>query len=234
VTKRRTNVSDTMKVARRVVAIVGVFTACGAATCLLTGCGKGEDAGHNATFAKASAPRGPASREQTVTEADIPLPAWVPEEPSPEYVRAARVLKPMPVDGFGDGDHLARAAEYETLHREIIPRVWEFFGSLSDEQIDGFRIEGDIIISVREMSPAQRAAMDRIIQSFERCIWQGRDSDLQVSLYKMGAREDFTNVDFGFGHTSRDRGSRAVLFLYCIRLADGRSIGSAIGPIAHL
>ena len=70
---------------------------------------------------KAANPPKPAAQKSAV-----PLPEWAPKNPSPEFMRAAKVLKPMP--------HELAQNNYPTL-----PSVWEFFGSLSDDQIREFQ-----------------------------------------------------------------------------------------------
>jgi len=35
-------------------------------------------------------------------KASVPLPEWAPKDPSPEFLRAAKVLKPMPPELFRD------------------------------------------------------------------------------------------------------------------------------------
>jgi hypothetical protein len=87
-----------MKLAWRVVAIVGI-----AAALASLGCGKEQ---------RPSVPT-------TVAKADVPLPEWAPNNPSPEFMRAARVLKPMPMEFAeertqGDLARKALAARYHS------------------------------------------------------------------------------------------------------------------------
>jgi hypothetical protein len=66
----------------------------------------------------------PVVRPAVVTKADMPLPSWAPKHPSKEFLRAARVLKPVPEE----------AQPYSPLH---LP-AWELFGSLTDQQVKEF------------------------------------------------------------------------------------------------
>jgi len=130
-----------------------------------------------------------------VTKADVPLPEWAPENPSPEFLRAAKVLKP---------------AVQATLAR--FRRTWtagyEFFGAMTDEQIDRFVSTKEVRIPVRSLTAKQRAALDNYLNVWREAMsgtGLGAD-DLLVILYKDGAREDLSNVGVGFvwGGTEQD------------------------------
>jgi hypothetical protein len=200
-----------MKTTWRVIGITGIVAACGAGACLLPGCGKEEGAGAKA----------PALRTTPAAKTDIPLPEWAPKNPSPEFLRAARVLKPMPEE------MLSRAAEtagpegqalLTRIHRTWTP-TWEFFGTLDDSQIERFRTTREIRIPIKSLAPEQRDALDRWFESF-RTIMKGTGPELEedylVSLYKMGGKEDLSNVDVGFVASAR-----AVQIWFWVKQSNG-------------
>jgi hypothetical protein len=146
------------------------------------------------------------------------LPSWAPEHPSPEFLRAAKLLKAVP-------------SEAEPYRPEFVP-CWELFGSLTDQQIAAFttwkyevrstrgmgeildiwvrngqaRVEGDrfvlafrwVSVPVKSLSPRQRQLLDRYA-----AVYGGTDQgpgkhDLLVDLYHAGAKQDLSNVDLWF------------------------------------
>jgi hypothetical protein len=167
---------DGVKRAWRVAGIMGIMAAIAC-----SGCGQAQE-----TTVLESASRG-----------NAPLPDWAPRNPSPEFLRAAKVLKPFPL-----GDML-RASEEDDLSKRATARyaigVWsagyEFFGTLSDRQIERLLSGGDqaLLMPVGSMTAAQRAALDGY---FEASRQQGKDR--LVELYRVGAKEDLSNVDAGF------------------------------------
>ena len=145
-----------------------------------------------------------------VTKADVPLPEWAPENPSPEFLRAAKVLKPIPPEMLGAFGERAGPAVQATLAR--FRRTWtagyEFFGAMTDEQIDRFVSTKEVRIPVRSLTAKQRAALDNYLNVWREAMsgtGLGAD-DLLVILYKDGAREDLSNVGVGFvwGGTEQD------------------------------
>ncbi len=151
-----------------------------------------------------------------------PLPDWAPKSPSPEFLRAAKVLRPMPPEVFGSGEQAGPAAQaFMARYARTLPAAWELFGSLTDEQIHRFltakpntdnpEISKLIFIPVKSLTPVQRAALDRWFAAW-RTAMQGLaaeveervDDDRVVTLYKAGVREDLSNLDVGFnqaGHS---------------------------------
>jgi len=171
-----------MKLAWRVVGIVGL-----AAAIALCGCGK----------KAAQAPE-----TNTPQTSGVPLPEWAPKNPSPEFLRAAKVLKPFPLgemlrDPRSDDISTRAAVRYAT-------RVWsagyQFFGTLSDEQVGHFLSAKDklVVIPVKSLTATQRAALDSY---FEASRQAGKDR--LVELYKYGADKDLSNVEAGFSTWGR-------------------------------
>ncbi len=147
------------------------------------------------------------------------LPSWAPEHPSPEFLRAAKLLKAVP-------------PEAEPYNPEFVP-CWELFGSLTDQQLTEFttwkydfrstrgtskelldimvssgqgRVEGDravlasrwVSVPVKSLSPRQRQLLDKYA-----AVYGGTDQgpgkhDLLVDLYHAGAKQDLSNVDLWF------------------------------------
>ncbi|UCC69063.1 MAG: hypothetical protein JSV79_03860, partial [Armatimonadota bacterium] len=109
------------------------------------------------------AQQGPA--ERPAQTADVPLPDWAPKNPSPEFLRALSVLKPIPLEELTRGGGSGPAAEAQALrHRLMWPAAYEFFGTLSDEQIQRFlssrEEEKKILIPMQSLTPKQRRAFD--------------------------------------------------------------------------
>jgi len=217
---------------RSLLAMAGVAVG----VCAASGCG------HRAAHKPAPTP--------AVPKVAVPLPEWTPKNPSPEFLRAARVLKPMPPE-------LAQN-NYPTL-----PSVWEFFGTLSDDQVQEFmRVKetrfsrrqfsepdikyrkehmgakevGDelvimrrsIILPVPKLMLKQRKALDRVFAAWAK--WQkGKPmEDLLVTLYKIGAKQDLSNVDVGFDSW----GGHVVSLMFYVTLPDGSGSGGGIQNVA--
>jgi hypothetical protein len=127
------------------------------------------------------------------------VPAWAPKNPSPEFLRAAKVLKPLP-DDFRTST-LPGPERQVALRRYAMTTsaIYEFFGTLSDEQIQKFVTSGEIRIPVKELTASQRKALNTC---FERCDEANKDyptiEESLVNLYKHGAAQDLSNVDVGF------------------------------------
>ncbi len=126
------------------------------------------------------------------------LPDWAPKSPSPQFLRAAKVLKPMPSDFIAQ---MANAIGAAKIARWQVTWVasWEVFGSMTDAQIEQFRATGQVKVPVKSLTKAQRAALDRYFE-----VWRQNmaglpfDRDELVMLYKEGAQRDLSNVDVGF------------------------------------
>ncbi len=131
--------------------------------------------------------------------AELPLPEWAPENPSPEFLRAARVLKPIPEEALLSIARADKAAE-AMLRRAAgaWPAAYEFFGTLTDGQIERFLSAKEIAIPVKSLTPEQRDALDNWFEVWRK-VMNGLDpEDYLIVLYKMGAEEDLSNVRVGF------------------------------------
>lgn len=154
----------------------------------------------------------------------VVLPEWAPKNPSPEFIRAATVLKPMPADTSpgAQGGGLSAGAFEQRFHRAL-PAAWEFFGALSDEQIQGLRSTKSLHLGVAELAQPQRAAMDRFFATW-RSAMQGLPADPErytldyvADLHRLGAAQDLSNVDIELAV----RGSGIVAMLLRVRRPDG-------------
>jgi hypothetical protein len=166
----------------------------------------------------------PAPKAKPAVKQSVPLPDWAPEYPSPEFLRAARVLKPLPREvsqqqnsNIGPGLSEALKARMERI---LNPASYQLFGSMSDEQIKRFLATKEIRLPVRTMTKAQRAAFDEWFAAAAEAGKGGPPeyADLRVYLYKLGAKEDLSNVEAGFvaieGH--------AVHIWFWVRGRDGK------------
>jgi hypothetical protein len=149
------------------------------------------------------------------------LPSWAPENPSPEFLRAAKFLKAIP-------------PEAQPYSAEYIP-CWELFGSLTNEQIaefmrkkqmsfsardipkgaldsmvkDGDRVEGGRIIStyrgvhlpMKSLSPRQKELFNKYVAVYTGYNQSAKKPDLLVELYHAGAKQDLSNVALYFQTT---------------------------------
>jgi hypothetical protein len=159
--------------------------------------------------------------------ASVPLPEWAPKNPSPEFLRAARVFKTWVNESpISDEPELAGRALQIRFRHTLVP-AWEFFGSLTDEQIERFRATRDLRIQVKDLTDKRRAALYRFFdvwrQEFKGVSSPNTDfsEDWLVDLYKLGAKEDLSNVEIQF----RVRGSGRVAMILRSRQPDG-----SLGP----
>jgi len=155
--------------------------------------------------------------------ANVPLPVWAPENPSPEFLRAARVFKTWVNEpDITDEPELAGRALEIRFRRALVP-AWEFFGSLTDEQIERFRSTRDLRIRVKDLTDEQRAALYRFFDVWRKefkgvsSVNTGFSEDWLVDLYKVGAQEDLSNVEVQF----LVRASGRVAMLLRSRQPDG-------------
>jgi hypothetical protein len=171
----------------------------------------------------------PAPKAEPAAKQSVPLPDWAPKHPSPEFLRALRVLKPVPEEEFTKafGDSVTATAQADRA-RILRPAAYEFFGSLNDEQVQRFLKDWDskrqkrrILIPVKSMTPKQRAAFDAYVRAWAKAFAGQPDGDYLVLLYKSGAKQDLSNVRVGFVAS----GGHAVHVLFCIPNADGSDSG---------
>jgi len=155
------------------------------------------------------------------TKAEVPLPEWAPKDPSPEFVRATRVLKPIPPEIWASAGEKAGPEIKAIVARlpNTYASAWEFFGTLNDEEIERLRSSGSVRVPFRSMTKSQRRILDAYFEVWRKAM-AGQEvvwADWLVELYKEGAREDLSNVDAGFRRDS-DRG---VNIQFWITQSDG-------------
>jgi hypothetical protein len=153
-----------------------------------------------------------------------PLPDWAPKGPSPEFLRAAKVLKPLPPEmlvGAAQGDAALEAML--ARYTRSFAAAYEFFGTLSDEQIERFLSTKVIRLPVRSLTSAQRAALDNWFDAFRQAMEGGPPelADFRVILYKAGATEDLSNVDVGIRAGEGPGGGHLVDIRFWVRQPDG-------------
>ncbi len=151
-------------------------------------------------------------------KATTPLPNWQPRHPSPEFTRAAKVLKPLP-DELLQGA-LAKSTEGEAVlqrYRATLSAGYEFFGTLNDHQIERLQTNHEIRISSKSLTPRQRAALEHWFENWRVAMrGTGPIEDFLVSLYRIGAREDLSNVDVGF--TAVRRGGDSMVAGHLVQI----------------
>jgi len=161
------------------------------------------------------------TRPKNVSRQDQ-IPSWAPEHPSPEFLRAAKLLKAIP-------------PEAQPYSAEYVP-CWELFGSLTDKQLAELmtwkyefrstrqiseellgilvrngqsRVEGDrvviahrfVSVPIKSFSRRQRQLLDKYIAVYAGYNQPAGKHDLLVDLYHAGAKQDLSNVDLYFnGH----------------------------------
>jgi hypothetical protein len=155
----------------------------------------------------------------------IPLPEWAPKNPSPEFLRAAALIRPYPQEfsvAREEGDLAARAFQ-ERYDRTLVP-AWEFFGMLSDEQINRLRSAKSLRLMVKDLSAKQRAGLYHYFDVWRKEMKglperpQEWGEDWLVELYKFGAKQDLSNVQIEF--LARE-GSHILVMILRAQKADG-------------
>jgi hypothetical protein len=145
----------------------------------------------------------------------VQLPAWAPKSPSPEFLKAAKTLKPLP-------------AEIRDSSRLDVP-CWELFGSLDDKQYKTFMTlkevkiktavypessrdimkkkfgavengeylvykQREVSIPFKSLTPRRRKIYDRLAAAWRQEFKGRANDDLPTMLYKTGAKQDLSNV----------------------------------------
>jgi hypothetical protein len=182
-----------------------------AALCIAAGCAR-----------HAPAPKPAVARTKTV------LPDWAPKHPSPEFLRAARWLKPLPEEMLLEfaGRNGGGPALLERFRRTM-PASYELFGALDDRQIEHLRATHEVRIPVKSLTAKQRAALDHWFGTW-RVAMEGAAPDLEdylTLIYKRGGKEDLSNVDVGFTSVKLEGGrivaGHIVQVYFWIRQPDG-------------
>jgi hypothetical protein len=146
----------------------------------------------------------PAPRAKPADIARRPLPEWAPKHPSPEFLRAWKVLKPMPAEQ-PITTNMLKSGYTEAVQKRIRGITWpasyELFGSLADEHLATFLAKKEVCIPYKSLAAKEREALERWFEA-EREAGKGGPSesaDTRVLLYKWGAKDDFSNLRVGFG-----------------------------------
>jgi hypothetical protein len=159
----------------------------------------------------------------------VVLPEWAPKNPSPEFVRAARVLKPVPPEMFG-GANQSQPAVAAMLQRysATFPALYEFFGTFTDEQIDRFLSTKTILVPVKSLTTSQRTALNNWFEAFRKAMQGGLPqgappemADYLLVLYKAGAKEDLSNVEVGFDAAHLGAGHMVHIY-FAVKQPDGK------------
>jgi hypothetical protein len=98
------------------------------------------------------------------------------------FFGGTRVLKPLPAPGL------------TRLLAPIWTAAYEFFGTMSEEQVDRLRDRGVLRLPLQSLTEAQRSALEVLIEENER----SNKRDLRALWAEHGAAEDLGNVDVGF------------------------------------
>jgi|WetSurMetagenome_2_1015567.scaffolds.fasta_scaffold24766_4 hypothetical protein len=177
---------------------------------ILAGCNKPPDQAVSQDDGK------PVTSSQPSPAATI-LPDWAPKKPSPEFLRAAKILKPMPEESSGQADLTEQALAER--YRRAMPAAWELFGSLSDQQLERFQNTKKVELPVKAMTKKQREALNHFFDTWREAMKGGppEHQDYLVDLYKIGAREDLQNVLLVF----EARASGTVAMLIYVQRPDG-------------
>ncbi len=156
---------------------------------------------------------------------ETPLPAWAPKNPSPEFLRAAKVLKPVTYsERFAPAAEEPKVKIQLTRNLRLLPASYEFFGTLGDAQIKRFEAIKEVRIRAKSLTPKQLAALNHWFAEYREAMkgMPDKDADFLVNLYRLNAKEDLSNVDVGF----RARSGHAVHLEFWIRQSDGRDWNS--------
>ncbi len=156
--------------------------------------------------------------ERPAQTADVPLPDWAPENPSPEFLRAAKMLKPMPESAAPDRS-ATEIKKRQAMKSMVHTALYELFGALSDEQLQEFLDSGETRIPMEQLTTSQRRAVDAFFEGSREYAEDGysHGRDYLVMLYKAGAAQDLSNVDVGFQSMGHQ-----VSFYFWIQRPDGR------------
>jgi uncharacterized protein YcgL (UPF0745 family) len=103
--------------------------------------------------------------------------------------------------------------------------AWEFFGTLTDQQIERFVATKRLRLLAKDLTPKQRAAMYHYFDVWRETM-KGVPVDYQdqfgedwlVELYRLGAKQDLSNVEITFDV----RTSHIVRMMMRVQLNDGK------------
>jgi len=142
------------------------------------------------------------------------LPVWAPQKPSPEFRRAAKMLKEPPSTTSEDAVEKA----FESGRSQYLPPAWELFGTLEDRQIAELKQKRELLLAYKKMSGKQRNMLERLLFG-----WETADKELRRKVQRIKPAPNFSNVELVFAVHSGER----VVILMQARQPDG----SIIAPL---
>jgi len=145
--------------------------------------------------------------------------SWAPKNPSPEFRRAARQLQENPPRGAEIGDP-GPVTAFDAGKPQFMPPAWELFGTLSDEQIKELKQKQSVVLPYPQMTDKQKSLFNDLVINWEKAMSADKSaspSDLRQELIKLGASENFANVEVAF----MGRASRRVALVLQVRQVDG-------------
>jgi len=162
-----------------------VVALCFVMVCVVAGCGRKAE---KTPAAKATPPAG------------VGLPDWAPKNPSPEFLRAAKVLKPLPAELLQrKGESVGVSDSVLKMYTKWWAAGYDLFGTLSDRQVARVRSTGLIRLRFASLTPKQRQAFESFMAAKDSALaGVSGYTEYRVVLYKFGAKQDLSNVDVGF------------------------------------
>jgi len=162
-----------------------VVAFCFVMVCVAAGCGRKAE---KTPAAKATPPAG------------VGLPDWAPKNPSPEFLRAAKVLKPLPAELLQrKGESVGVSDSVLKMYTKWWAAGYDLFGTLSDRQVARVRSTGLIRLRFASLTPKQRQAFESFMAAKDSALaGVSGYTEYRVVLYKFGAKQDLSNVDVGF------------------------------------
>jgi len=178
--------------------------------------------------------RPPTPKPKATQAAQAALPEWAPKNPSPAFLRATKVLKPLPLSFIKspaktDAENAARMKAAAITWAA----AYEFFGTLSDRQVERF-LQAKLrylVIPIKQLTQEQRAAVDRYFEAWRQThkavLLPGHPEirDCVLMLYKRGAKRDLANVVAGFDAGKRAGGGHVVSICFEVTKPDGERDG---------
>ena len=117
--------------------------------------------------------------------ASVPLPEWAPKNPSPEFLRAAKVLRPLPDELIAPGKSGPEKQRSLRYYAMTAPWAYELFGTLSDKQIQKFMASGEIRIPIKELTAERRRALDRYFRKTDEA---NKDNPIESRVIQLQLR----------------------------------------------
>ena len=137
------------------------------------------------------------SRDRVKTD----QPAWVAQHPSPAVRRAAQTLRPLSPEML---DAMARrfpgGKQGLDGYCRTLPVIYEFFGTLSPEQLRQLRAHDRVFIPMQSLTPEQRRLVDDWFDCWKKEMTAAPANlrDLRPLLQQIGIKKDLSNLEVGF------------------------------------